>query len=72
MNESGNVPRCGVAKGSQTAPLTKGQKAAHPQIETTSGTVRGNKGAEIGLPAGAKIPPTKVNVIRPKDLLKKQ
>ena len=59
------------AKGSQTAPLTKNQKTVHPQIETSGGTVRGNKGAEIGLPAGEKIPPTKVEIIRPEDLLNK-
>ncbi|MCF2709618.1 RHS repeat domain-containing protein [Bacteroides pyogenes] len=59
------------AKGSQTAPLTRNQKIAHPQIETSGGTIRGNKGIEIGLPSGTKIPPTKIEIIRPEDLLKK-
>jgi RHS repeat-associated protein len=56
------------AKGSDTAPLTKNQKSAHPQIEQSGGTVRGNKGQDIGLPAGTKIPPTKVEIVRPDDL----
>ena len=59
------------AKGSPTAPLTKNQKIAHPQIETKGGTIRGNKGIEIGLPSGTKILPTKVEIVRPEDLLKK-
>lgn len=58
------------AKSSQTAPLTKNQQSAHPQIENSGGTVRGNKGAEIGLPAGEKIPPTKIEIIRPEELFK--
>jgi uncharacterized protein RhaS with RHS repeats len=56
------------AKGSQTAPLTSNQKKAHPQIEQSGGTVKGNKGTIVGLPNGEKIPPTKVEIIRPKDL----
>jgi hypothetical protein len=59
-------------KSSKTAPLTGNQKAAHPQIETSGGTVKGNKGIEIGLPAGEKIVATKVEVIRPEDLRKQQ
>jgi filamentous hemagglutinin len=58
------------AKGSQTAPLTKNQKVAHPQIETKGGTIRVNKGIEIGLSSGTKILPTKVEIVRPEDLLK--
>ena len=58
------------AKGSQTAPLTPNQKKAHPQIEQSGGTVRGNKGSSIGLPNGEKIPPTKIEIIRPNDLKK--
>ena len=34
------------------------------------GTVVGNAGAKQGYPAGTKIPPTKVDIIRPDDLLK--
>lgn len=47
------------------APLTKNQTSGFPQIEQSGGTVRGTKGEAIGLPAGTKIPPTKINVIRP-------
>lgn len=54
------------AKSSPTAPLRKNQKTAHKEISETGGTVKGNKGTDIGLPAGTKIPPTNVNVIRPK------
>ena len=59
------------AKGSQKAPLTGNQKVAHPQIGTSGGTIRGNKGIEIGLPSGTRILPTKVEIVRPEDLLKK-
>ncbi len=58
------------AKSSKTAPLTKNQKAAFPQIKTSGGKILGKKGAEIGIPSGTMIPPTKVDVIRPEDLLK--
>jgi RHS repeat-associated protein len=56
------------AKASEGAQLTKKQRKAHPQIGKTGGTIKGKKGEAIGLPAGTKIPPTKVNVVRPKDL----
>ena len=50
-------------KGSETAPLTKNQKVAHPSIEQSGGVVVG-KGAP-GFPTGSRIPPTKVEIIRP-------
>lgn len=53
------------AKSSATAPLTPNQSTAFPLIEQSGGTVIGNKGNSIGLPAGTVIPPTKVNVVRP-------
>lgn len=56
------------AKGSATAQLTKNQKPGFPQIQQSGGTVRGKKGEAIGLPAGTKIPPTKVNVVRADNL----
>ncbi len=56
------------AKSSATAPLTKNQKTGYPAIEKSGGTVVGNKGAAQGYPAGTKIPPTKVDIIRPKDI----
>lgn len=58
------------AKSSKTAPLTKNQKIAFPQIETSGGIIKGNKGTEMGLPSGTVMPPTKVEVIRPDVLLK--
>jgi len=54
------------AKSSETAPLTKNQKSAHPSIEQNGGTVVGDNGKNMGYPAGTKIPPTKVDVVRPK------
>jgi filamentous hemagglutinin len=53
------------AKASQTAPLTKNQKAAHPSIEKSGGTVVGK--GKPGYEGGTKIPRTKVNVVRKTD-----
>ena len=52
------------AKSSATAPLTKGQAAAHPEIAKTGATVMGQ--GKPGFPGGTKIPPTQVEVVRPK------
>jgi len=52
------------AKASSTAPLTKNQSKAHPQINNTGGVIVGKgKGKFSG---GTNIPPTSVNVVRPK------
>jgi len=52
------------AKSSQTAPLTKNQKTAFPEIEQSGGTVVGEgKPPYVG---GTEIPPTKVEIVRPK------
>ena len=60
--ETGDI-RIQEYKGSETAPLTKNQKGAFPQLEETGGEVLGKgKGA---FPGGAKIPPTKIEIIRP-------
>lgn len=53
-------------KSSKTAGNTKNQKVGYPAIQSHGGTVVGNKGAAHGYPAGTKIPPTKVDIIRPK------
>ncbi|MDO5617019.1 MAG: RHS repeat-associated core domain-containing protein, partial [Cruoricaptor ignavus] len=58
------------AKSSATAPHTKNQKTGYPAIEKSGGTVVGNKGRDFGYPAGTKIPPTKVDIVRPKDIKK--
>ncbi len=55
-------------KSSETAKLTSGQKSAFPLIQQSGGTVVGNNGAKIGLPAGTVIPPTQVQIIRPSNL----
>ena len=52
------------AKSSETAPLTGNQAKAFPEIGQSGGTIVGKgKPPFIG---GTKIPPTKVNVVRPK------
>jgi RHS repeat-associated protein len=51
------------AKSSQTAPLTKNQKKAFPEIQQTGGTVVGK--GKPGVPGGTQIPPTQVKVVRP-------
>jgi hypothetical protein len=56
------------AKSSETAGLTKNQKTGYPAIEQYGGIVVGNKGAAQGYPAGTLIPPTRVDIVRPKDL----
>ncbi|MFC7774002.1 DUF6443 domain-containing protein [Flavobacterium sp. GCM10027622] len=53
------------AKSSATAPLTPNQKTGFPSIEQFGGTVIGNNGNSIGLPAGTQIPPTPVKIVRP-------
>ena len=53
------------AKSSANAPLTPNQKTAFPQIEQGGGTIIGNGGIPIGLPAGTRIPPTPVDIVRP-------
>ena len=52
------------AKSSATARLTKNQAAAFPEIEKTGATVVGQ--GKPGFPGGSSIPPTKVEVVRPK------
>ena len=63
FDEKGNI-KCTECKGSDRAPLTKNQKIAFPEIESTGGIVVGKgKGDFKG---GTQIPPTRVNIIRPK------
>ena len=52
------------AKSSATAPLTRNQAAAHPEIGQTGATVVGK--GKPGFPGGTNIPPTNVQVVRPK------
>ena len=55
------------AKSSATAPLTKNQKVAFPEIEQAGGVVVGKgKAPFVG---GTDIPPTPVKIFRPEDLI---
>lgn len=54
---------CTECKASASAPLTKNQKSAFPEIERSGATVVGQ--GKPGLPGGTQIPPTKVIVVRP-------
>lgn len=51
------------AKSSSTAPLTKNQALAHPEIEKTGATVVGQ--GKPPYTGGTQIPPTKAKVVRP-------
>ncbi|MEO0639420.1 MAG: hypothetical protein AAFY70_06825, partial [Bacteroidota bacterium] len=60
---SGNI-KLTEAKSSKTAPLTKNQKRGFPEIKAKGATVVGKgKGDFKG---GTKIPPTEVDIVRPK------
>lgn len=61
-DKDGNI-KCTECKSSETAPLTKNQKQAFPEIEESGGTVVGKGKPEY--PGGTEIPPTKVDVVRP-------
>ncbi|WP_426206750.1 S-type pyocin domain-containing protein [Pseudomonas sp. TWP3-1] len=54
---------CIECKASETAPLTKNQKAAFPEIEKTGATIVGK--GKPGFPGGTKIPPTRIEILRP-------
>ena len=56
-------PLCVECKSSPTAPLTKNQKKAFPEIEKNGATVVGKGTPEF--PAGTRFPPTKPTVVRP-------
>ena len=59
---SGNIV-CTECKASATAPLTKNQKTAFPEIRQSGGIVVGK--GKPGFPGGTKVPPTRVNIVRP-------
>jgi hypothetical protein len=61
--ETGEVV-CFECKSSQTAPLTKRQSEAFNKIEQYGATVRG--AGKPGFPGGTAIPPTKVQLLRPR------
>jgi hypothetical protein len=59
---TGNI-KLTEAKSSSTAPLTKNQKSAFPELEQSGGTVVGEGKAPFT--GGTVIPPTKVDIVRP-------
>lgn len=59
---NGNIV-CTECKASATAPLTKNQRIAFPEMQQTGGVVVGK--GKPGFPGGTQIPPTKVNIVRP-------
>lgn len=56
---------CVECKSSDTAPLTKNQAAAFPQIEAEGGIIVGK--GKPGFEGGTVLPPTKVEIVRPSD-----
>jgi RHS repeat-associated protein len=60
---SSGAIRLQEAKASERARLTPNQAKAHPEIEQSGATVVSRNKA--GYPAGSRIPPTKVEVVRP-------
>ena len=58
----------GEAKSSATAPLTKNQKIAFPEIQENGGIVVGKGIANF--PGGTETPPTKAQIIRPENVNK--
>jgi len=58
---SGEI-RCIECKASETAPLTRNQREAFPEIGTAGATVKG--AGKPGFPGGTYIPPTNVEIMR--------
>lgn len=54
---------CVECKASETAPLTRNQKRAFPELEQTGGRIMGK--GKPGFPGGSQIPPTRVEILRP-------
>jgi hypothetical protein len=54
---------CVECKASETAPLTRNQKRAFPEIEQSGGRIMGR--GKPGFPGGTQIPPTRVEILRP-------
>jgi RHS repeat-associated protein len=63
VTKKGDRVRCVECKGSETAPLTKNQKKAFPEIEKGGAVVKGK--GKPGFPGGTRIPPTRVEIKRP-------
>ncbi|MEZ5692012.1 MAG: hypothetical protein R3D71_10175 [Rickettsiales bacterium] len=63
--DSDGKVKCTECKSSETAPLTKNQKLAFPDIEKNGAVIVGK--GKPGFEGGTVIPPTKIDIIRPKD-----
>ena len=63
--DDNGVIKCTECKASANAPLTRNQKKAFPEMESSGGVVVG-KGKD-GFEGGTIIPPTKIDIIRPKE-----
>ncbi|OCG77313.1 hypothetical protein A9G42_05775 [Gilliamella sp. Nev6-6] len=61
-DKNGNIT-CIECKSSGKAPLTLNQKVGFPDLEKNGGTIIGD--GKPGFERGTKIPPTKVEVVRP-------
>jgi hypothetical protein len=55
--------RLSEGKATDTAPLTPNQKIVYPELEIYGGTVSGR--GKPPYTGGTKIPPTKVDILRP-------
>lgn len=64
MGKEGDVIKLTEAKSSATASLTGNQTTAFPEIAKSGATVVG--GGKPPFTGGIKIPPTKVDIVRPK------
>ncbi|MEO1333114.1 MAG: hypothetical protein AAFV32_06305 [Myxococcota bacterium] len=63
VTKNGDRIGCVECKASATAPLTKNQRAAFPEIGSSGGVVVGK--GKRGVPGGTVIPPTSVKIRRP-------
>ncbi|MCF6345559.1 MAG: hypothetical protein L3J00_03715 [Thiomicrorhabdus sp.] len=63
IDKQTGITRIQEYKGSETAPLTKNQKKAFPQLEKIGGEIVGKGKGDFS--GGTKIPPTKIEIIRP-------
>lgn len=61
-NSTGEI-MCIECKASDTATLTRNQRAAFPEIETSGGIIVGK--GKPGFPGGTVLPPTRVEILRP-------
>ena len=61
--DKNGVINCVECKSSQMAPLTDNQKIGYPDLEKNGGIIVGE--GKPGFEGGTKLPPTKVEIVRP-------